>query len=315
VTLSTCFFSSIRQVLVAVAGLLCISSAFSQGSLLAAPTDLRTAGMREPLAVTEAKPEFSWRDTEAAPSLRGVKQSGYQMRIAARSRDLAAEKALLWDSGKVSGEATSVHADSYSGPGFESQHEYVWQVRVWDEKDDASAWSKPARWTQAATWRARWIAADNTDAAAGSKPMPLLRKEFRVAGPVRRAMLYVSGLGQYELRINGSKAGNSQLTPGWSDYRKTVFYDTYDVTAMLHPGDNAFGVMLGNGMYRVLDTPGRYKKFVGSFGPPQCIVQLHLELASGKSIDVVSDQTWKTHAGPIMFSSTYGGEDYDARAR
>jgi hypothetical protein len=313
VTLSTCFFSSIQQVVIAAAGLLCISSAFSQGSHLSAPTDLRTAGMSEPLAVTEAKPEFSWRDTEAAPSLHGVKQAGYQMRIAASSRDLAAEKALLWDSGKVAGDATLVHADSNSGQGFESQHEYVWQVRVWDENDHASAWSKPARWTQAPTWRARWIAADSTDAAAGSKPMPLLRKEFSVTGPFVRALLYVSGLGQYELRVNGSKAGNSELTPGWSNYRKTIFYDTYDVTPMLRPGSNAIGVMLGNGMYRVLDTPGRYKKFVGSFGPPQCIAQLHLELANGKSIDVVSDETWKTHAGPITFSSTYGGEDYDAR--
>jgi hypothetical protein len=267
--------------------------------------------MAEPLAVTEPKPDFSWRD--GAPSLHGIKQSGYQIRIASDSRDLAAGRNLLWDSGKVSGDATSVHADSYGGPAFEPQREYVWQVRVWDETDHASAWSQPAHWMQAPVWRARWIAADSSDAEAGSKPMPMLRKEFSVAGPVVRALLYVSGLGQYEVRVNGSKAGNSELTPGWSDYRKTVFYDTYDVTAMLHPGDNALGVMLGNGMYRVLDTPGRYKKFVGSFGAPQCIAQLHLELASGKSIDVVSDQTWKTHAGPITFSSTYGGEDYDAR--
>jgi alpha-L-rhamnosidase len=269
--------------------------------------------MPEPLAVTEAKPEFSWRDAEAAPSLHGVKQAGYQIRVAASSRDLAAGKTLLWDSGKVAGEATSVHADSYSGPGFESQHGYVWQVRVWDEKDQASAWSKPARWTRAPTWRARWIAADSTDAAAGSKPMPLLRKEFSVTGRVERALLYVSGLGHYEASINGSKAGNSELTPGWSNYRKTIFYDTYDVTAMVRSGTNAIGVMLGNGMYRVLDSPGRYKKFVGSFGPPQCIAQLHLELAKGKGIDVASDETWKTHEGPITFSSTYGGEDYDAR--
>jgi hypothetical protein len=299
----------------AIAGLLSVSSAFAQGSSsshLAAPTNLLTAGRAEPLALTEEKPEFSWWDDEVAVSLHGVKQTGFQIRIASGNRSLAKGKPL-WDSGKVPGGATSVHGDSYSGPAFEPQHEYVWQVRVWDENDQASAWSKPARWTQAPMWEARWIAADKTDAAAGSKPMPLLRKEFRVTGQVERALLYVAGLGQYELHINGSKAGNSELTPGWSDYRKTIFYDSYDVTAMIRSGTNAIGVMLGNGMYRVLDTPERYKKFVGSFGPPQCIAQLHLELANGKSIDVVSDDTWKTHAGPITFSSTYGGEDYDAR--
>jgi alpha-L-rhamnosidase len=305
-----------RQLAITAAGLLSVSSAIAQDSIsshLAAPTDLLTAGMAEPLALTEEKPEFSWRDIDSAPSLHGVKQAGFQIRIASSSRGLTAGNTLLWDSGKTPGTATSVHAGSYSGPAFEPQHEYVWQVRVWDEKDQASPWSQPAHWTQAPTWRARWIAADSTDAAAGSKPMPLLRKEFGISGQVERALLYVAGLGQYELRINGAKAGNSELNPGWSDYRKTVFYDSYDVTAMVRSGTNAIGVMLGNGMYRVLDTPGRYKKFVGSFGPPQCIAQIHIELANGKSVDVISDETWKTHGGPITFSSTYGGEDYDAR--
>jgi len=160
---------------------------------------------------------------------------------------------------------------------------------------------------------ARWIAADRSDAEAGAKPMPLFRKQFRVDGRVTQARLYVSGLGQYEFHVNGARVGSSELTPGWSDYRKTVFYDSYDITSMLRSGDNAVGVMLGNGMYRVLQTPGRYTKFTGSFGPPQCVAQLHIEFAGGKSIDIVTDESWKTHPGPITFSSTYGGEDYDAR--
>ena len=126
-------------------------------------------------------------------------------------------------------------------------------------------------------------------------------------------MLYVSGLGQYEFRINGTKVGDSELTPGWSDYRKTVFYDTYDVTSMLRSGANALGVLLGNGMYRVPKTPQRYTKFNGSFGPLKCIVQLEVELSEGKTLTFFSDETWKSHPGPITFSNTYGGEDYDAR--
>jgi alpha-L-rhamnosidase len=165
----------------------------------------------------------------------------------------------------------------------------------------------------APAWRARWIAADNTDEAAGAKPMPLFRKEFRARDRVKRAMLYVSGLGQYEFHINGARVGDRELTPGWSDYHKTVFYDTYDVTSMLRTGANALGIMLGNGMYRVVKTPGRYTKFTGTFGPPKCIAQLHVEFADGKSVKIVTDSTWKTHVGPITFSSTYGGEDYDAR--
>ncbi len=73
------------------------------------------------------------------------------------------------------------------------------------------------------------------------------------------------------------------------------------------------GVMLGNGMYRVLKTPGRYTKFVGSFGELKCTVQLEVEFADGGSAEILSDGTWKTAPGPITFSSTYGGEDFDAR--
>jgi alpha-L-rhamnosidase len=162
-------------------------------------------------------------------------------------------------------------------------------------------------------WNAAWIAAHPDNAAGGGDELPLFRTSFTVTTPVKRAVVYVSGLGQYELRLNGRKVGTDVLTPGWSDYRKTIFYNSYDVTRQLRTGDNALGLMLGNGMYRVLDTPGRYTKFVGSFGQPKCIVQLHIEYVDGKSSEIVSDGRWKSTPGPIMFSSTYGGEDFDAR--
>ncbi len=171
-------------------------------------------------------------------------------------------------------------------------------------------------------WHAKWIEATKMNAEgatmdeclyAACNLMPLLRKEFSVEGRVTRASLVVSGLGQYEFRINGAKVGDRELTPGWSDYRKTIFYDRYDVTSMLRGGGNALGILLGNGMYRVLRTGERYTKFTGTFGPPKCVAQLRLELANGKNLEITTDETWKTHPGPITFSSTYGGEDFDAR--
>jgi len=160
---------------------------------------------------------------------------------------------------------------------------------------------------------AAWIAAHATESEEAGEALPIFRKSFRISKPITRAIIYVSGLGQYELRINGRKVGNDALTPGWSDYRKTVYYDSYDVSRLLRNGENALGVLLGNGMYRVLRTNGRYTKFVGSYGPPKCIVQLHIEFAGGAYLDIASDKSWKTSPGPITFSSTYGGEDFDAR--
>ena len=195
-------------------------------------------------------------------------------------------------------------------PTLPPQHTYVWRVRVWDEHNRPSDWSRVGHWTQAPDWHAQWIGAPvNSDTAA----LPIFRKSLTIDKPVRRALLYASGLGQDEVRLNGHKVGDDELTPGWSEYHKTVYYDSYDVTGMLHRGQNALGILLGNGMYRVLHTDGRYTKFVGTYGPPECTLLLHIEFEGGKSIDISTDNSWKTIPGPITFSSTYGGEDFDAR--
>ncbi len=141
--------------------------------------------------------------------------------------------------------------------------------------------------------------------------MPIFRRGFELSKPVRRAMLYVSGLGQHEVRLNGQKVGQAVIEPSWSNYRKTCYYRASDVTALLRQGENAIGVMLGNGMYNVVG--GRYIKFKGSFGPPKLICQLEVEHTDGSRTVVASDGSWKWSDGPIRFSCTFGGEDYDAR--
>jgi hypothetical protein len=138
-----------------------------------------------------------------------------------------------------------------------------------------------------------------------------LRKEFTVEKKIKRAVAYVCGLGFYELRLNGQKVGDRVLDPGWTNYRKTCLYTAYDVTAQLTRGQNAVGLMLGNGMYNV--PGGRYVKFKGSFGPPKAIFQLYVEHTDGTSTVVVSDGSWAWAPSPVVFSCIYGGEDYDAR--
>ncbi|MGP8251248.1 MAG: family 78 glycoside hydrolase catalytic domain [Terracidiphilus sp.] len=282
-------------------------------SHLDAPVVLLCQGKPDPLAVAEAHPRLSWQLRAAAENLHAVRQSAYQIEVAASREDLVTDRALVWNSGKTPSAPEVVSAAAFAGQPLEASRTYWWRVRAWDEDGRASRWSQPAHWTQAPVWRARWIAAHATDAEAGTLPLPLLRKEFSLHGRVTLAVLHIAGLGQYEVHINGAKVGNAELTPGWSDYRKTVFYDSYNVTQMLRRGENALGVLLGNGMYRVQSTKGRYTKFEGSYGPPKCIAQIHIELADGQKLDIATDATWKTAPGPITFSSIYGGEDYDAR--
>ncbi|MGH9600080.1 MAG: family 78 glycoside hydrolase catalytic domain [Terracidiphilus sp.] len=297
---------------------LCAATAIAGGASASSPAShllrlsgLRCDGMTNPLAVDESEPLFSWRLSAASPALHGVSQTAYEIEVAAAGRGFRSAQAILWDSGVVHSSAT--FGVAYAGPALKARNAYTWRVRVWDERGLPTKWSAIAQWIEAPVWRAHWIAAHATSAAADDEPLPLFRKTFSVGMPVARAILYASGLGQDELHLNGRKIGDRVLTPGWSDYRKTIYYDSYDVTALLRQGQNALGVMLGNGMYRVLHTPGRYTKFVGSFGPPQCIVQLDIDFAGGGAMEIDSDGTWKTLPGPITFSSTYGGEDYDAR--
>ncbi len=155
-----------------------------------------------------------------------------------------------------------------------------------------------------------------SDMSAGErviKTLPVFRKAIAIDKPVARAILQVCGLGQYELSLNGTKVGDSVLDPGWTDYRKTCLYRSYELGSMLKPGSNVMDIALGNGMYNVVSTAGRYTKFTGSQGPPKLIAQLEISFADGSTQTICSDNSWKVRGGPTTFSSIYGGEDYDAR--
>lgn len=145
-----------------------------------------------------------------------------------------------------------------------------------------------------------------------SNRLPLFRHAFALAKPIAHAVVYVSGLGQYNLFINGSKVGHDLMQPAWTDYRKVVDYNTYNVTDLFRHGGNALAVMLGTGMYDSADYPGRYDHAPTTFGPPKLILQLHITFADGTSQTIVSNDQWRTAPGPITFCNIFGGEDYNA---
>ena len=169
-------------------------------------------------------------------------------------------------------------------------------------------------------WKAKWISAPwstERDGAEldGSRPMPIFRRSFTLRRRPVSAILRISGLGQYEVHLNSSASIDAPhaLHQAWTDYRKTVTFDTYDLTDKVLVGKNVIGVLLGNGMYNVQHTKSRYTKFEDSFGVPKMIAELRLRYSDGSSASIGSDTGWKVSKGPITFSSTYGGEDYDSR--
>jgi len=262
----------------------------------------------DPLGVDVVHPRLSWKIRSEES---GQLQTAWQVLVATSSEALADAHGDRWDSGRVEGDRTVLVP--YLGQGLGSSERVFWKVRSWDRQGRISDWSAPASWTMGllspADWQAKWI----TSAGAVREENTLFRREFNVRPGLRRALAHVTGLGQYELFLNGAKAGADVLSPGWTNYKTTILYDTRDITALLREGANAAALSLGNGMFHVVRPDGRFAKFKGSFGAQRAILHVRLEYADGAVETLATDETWKTHAGPITFSSIYGGEDYDAR--
>jgi alpha-L-rhamnosidase len=140
--------------------------------------------------------------------------------------------------------------------------------------------------------------------------MPYLRKDFALAKPIAKARVYATALGLYELRLNGQRVGDHVFAPDWTAYDKRVRYQVYDVTSMVNQGDNTLAGMVGSGWYC---------GHVGWFGIqkygkiPALLTQLEVTYADGSTETIVTDASWKLHAGPIIASDLQIGEDYDTR--
>ena len=148
-------------------------------------------------------------------------------------------------------------------------------------------------------------------AASTGESVPYLRKSVKLAGkPVAKARLYVTALGLYEMYLNGQRVGDIIFAPEWTDYRKRIRYQVYDVTSMLKPGDNVLAGLVGTGWYsgHIGWEPGKYYGKV-----PGLLAQLEVTYADGAFEQVVSDDSWKGAASPILASDFMKGEDYDAR--
>jgi alpha-L-rhamnosidase len=270
------------------------------------PVDLRCEYAVNPLGVNIPHPRLFWK---LKSDTRGDKQTAYEILAASSAELLAQDKGDLWNSRKVKSDATI--QIRYAGKPLLSSQQVFWKIRVWGKDRLPSPWSATAMWTMGVVaptdWGdARWIGETVTNTAT-----TLLRREFAVKSGLRRGLVHVCGLGQYEFTANGITAGNDVLSPGWTDYAKTCLYDTHDITRLLHEGQNVIGIELANGMYAV--PGGRYVKFKGSFGPRTAIARLRLEYRDGSTESVVTDERWQMHNGPITFACVYGGEDFDAR--
>lgn len=273
-----------------------------------------------PNGVDVLMPSFSWQITT---SQKDYLQSAYQFQIADDPASLSTQTII------------KSNQPVHTVKGLLPAHRYYWRVQVWDQHHHATGWSEIASFTTglytAADWdHAKWIGYEELPDSmiqvpgvhsgedkgpdknkAKQRPViPLFRKTFKTDRTVKSALIFISGLGQYELTINGKKAGDNFLAPGWTYYDKRALYNTYDITDLLHKGDNAIGVIVGNGFYNI--NKERYRKLSIAFGMPKMICKVLITYNDGTTKTMVSGSDWKTSPSPITFASIYGGEDYDA---
>lgn len=292
------------------------------------PVTADDGGSIDQTAITTGGIRLGWQMTADA---NGERQSAYEITIC---ENVTNKK--VYTSGKVK----SSQSQLVNVPALKpNTHGYYWQVRVWNEKGEASDLSKKqkirvvpekidAEWIGAITrkdaklpygrfpnsvfkkdsFKTKWADVDTLSARS-----IILRKGFDTGRKrITDAVVYVCGLGHYRLNINGATVGDAEFAPVWSEYDKTVYYNVFDVTDLITAGGNAVSVLLGNGMFNV-QRMGRYSKLQTSFGPPQMLLRLEINYADGTRQVIKSGGDWKYSLSPITFNSIYGGESYDAR--
>lgn len=288
-------------------------------------THLQVESTTNPLGVDKATPKLSW---QLQSNQKNVLQTAFQILVSDDESLLQKNIGNIWDSKKVTAN-TSIQV-AYKGRQLSSTKKYFWKVKVRDNKGNVAE-SAVAYWqmgllTKQDWGNAQWIGYDEpVDSLkifphihqGGKKSwgprlnvLPMMRKEFAVAKKVKAATAFICGLGHFELFVNGHKIGDHFLDPGWTNYDKQAQYVSFDITNKLQQGANVFGVMLGNGFYYI---PGqRYRKMTGAYGHPKMIMRTVIEYADGTTENIISDESWQTAPSPIIYSSIFGGEDYDA---
>jgi alpha-L-rhamnosidase len=245
---------------------------------------------------------------------RGARQTTYRILVASTRQKLDKGEIDLWDSGCVESDASVLVP--YAGTKLRSRQDCWWRVHVWDQTDQESV-SEPAYWKmgllRSTDWKGQWIAAGVLRRYDPVPAAPLFRRTFRLRKRVASAWAYVCGLGYHEFYLNGRRVGDSVLHPAFTKYDARVLYTVHDVTEYLVQGNNAVGMMLGNGWYNhhtwvswLLDSaPWR--------DVPKALVQIEISFDDGTRTTVASDASWLCSTGPILFDGLRSGEIYDAR--
>lgn len=262
-----------------------------------------------PIGLDTTLPRFTW---QLASDINYTMQAAYQIQVSMDENSFEPSR-LVWDSGHVQSEQSVLVA--YEGQELLPRNRYFYRVKVWDQSGLPSPWSEIAFWEMGqlspADWSAKWITPDAASIDPDAEEAFYLRKTFTARKGIRKATIYATSLGIYELELNGARVGDWEFTPGWTSYRHRLQVQTYEVTSLLQQGENhTIGAVLANGWYK---GNLAWKNQRNIFGDVRALfIELHIEYIDGTSEITVTDDSWRASLGPVRMSELYHGETYDA---
>lgn len=275
--------------------------------------DLKCEYMDNPIGLDEKTPRFSWKLKSDED---GKYQKAYQIKVELIVLNGNSNREIVWNSGTIN---SSTIPAIYSGPELNSFSRYHWRVRVLDNRDQWSEWSENSCFVTGMMskndWKGSWIS-DGEGLSGNSKDekrAPYFRKEFKVEKPIRSARVYIAAAGLYELSINGKRVGDHILDPMFTRFDHRNLYVSYDISNLIQAGDNAVGVLLGNGWYNHQSIAVWYFDRAPWRDRPAFCLDLLITYVDGSVETIVTGEDWKTSFGPLVFNSIYTGEHYDAR--
>jgi len=270
--------------------------------------NLKCEYLENPIGLDETHPRFTWQMELHKP---GNCQSAYELVVGTTETDVASGSGDVWESGVVE---SSVIPVVYGGGELNPFTRYFWSVRVKDESQQWSDWSLPHFFETGMmgqlSWKGKWIT-DTYD--FNVKPAAYFRRAFKTDKTIKSARVYIAAAGLYELSINGKRIGNHRLDPTYTRFDRRNLYVTYDVTENLQQGNNAVGVLLGNGWYNHQSTAVWYFDKAPWRARPKFCMDLHITYSDGTEEVIATDERWKTSESPVIFNSIYTAEHYDAR--
>ncbi|KRE52226.1 family 78 glycoside hydrolase catalytic domain [Paenibacillus sp. Soil724D2] len=262
-----------------------------------------------PIGLDTTQPRFTW---QLESDIKHTIQSAYHIQVS-RVENSFEPSRLVWDSGHIQSEQSVLVV--YEGQEMLARNRYFYRVKVWDQSGLQSPWSEIAFWEMGqlspSDWSAKWITPDAASMDPDAEEAFYMRKTFTARKGIRKATIYATSLGIYELELNGARVGDWEFTPGWTSYRHRLQVQTYEVTSLLQQGEkNTLGAMLANGWYK---GNLAWKNQRNIFGDVRALfLELHIEYIDGTSEITVSDDSWRASLGPVRMSELYHGETYDA---